>query len=208
MDGSNSSIQGSECHATACAWSDALQNSRQVRGDCLRGGTKCTSTGSGAKVWLSDELRGSLSHQNPESLHVETWAGAQECLSQEASRSGSFQLGVLQCPSLLAVLISILCYLGKALKLEGSWGGHRWRKLTGLGCGFSGVPFKGMIFFLPLPKLLTGSVKDRTPQRGRSLGVPRAHVHMRMGMAQLSGHTRESGVGHCSRTCGGLLSLL
>ena len=123
---------------------------------------------------------------------------------RRVSRSGSFLPGVLQCPSLLAVLISILCYLGKALKLEGSWGGHRWRKLTGLGCGFSGVPFKGMISFLPLLKLLTGSVKDRTPRRGRSLGVPRAHVHMRMGMAQLSGHIRDGGVGHCSRTCGGL----
>ena len=52
MDGSNSLIQGSGCHATACACSDALQNSRQVRGHCLRGGTKCTSTGSGVKVWL------------------------------------------------------------------------------------------------------------------------------------------------------------
>ena len=83
MDGSNSLIQGSGCHATACACSDALQNSRQVRGHCLRGGTKCTSTGSGAKVWLSDEIRSSLSHQKSESLHVETWAGAQESLPQK-----------------------------------------------------------------------------------------------------------------------------
>ena len=36
LDGSNSLIQGSECHASACACSDALQNSRQVRGHCLR----------------------------------------------------------------------------------------------------------------------------------------------------------------------------
>ena len=50
LDGSNSLIQGSECHASACACSDALQNSRQVRGHCLRGGTKCTSEGPGAKV--------------------------------------------------------------------------------------------------------------------------------------------------------------
>ena len=76
MGGSNSLIQGSVCHANACAGSDALQNSRQVRGHCLRGGTKCTSTG--AKVWLSDEIRSSLSHQKPESLHVETWAGSHE----------------------------------------------------------------------------------------------------------------------------------
>ena len=40
MDGSNSLIQGSGCHATACACSDALHNSRQVRGHCLRRGKK------------------------------------------------------------------------------------------------------------------------------------------------------------------------
>ena len=49
--------------------------------------------------------------------------------------------------------------------------------------------------------------RDRTKQRGRSLGVPRVHVHMRMGMAQLSGHIREGGAGYCSRSCGGLMSL-
>ena len=85
MGGSNSLIQGSVCHANACAGSDALQNSRQVRGHCLRGGTKCTSTGSGAKVWLSDEIRNSLSHQRSESLHVETWAGLHD---RRVSRSG------------------------------------------------------------------------------------------------------------------------
>ena len=75
---------------------------------------------------------------------------------------------------------------------------------TGLGCGFSGVPFKGRIFFLPLPYLVTGLGRGRTTQRGRSQRIPRARVHMRMGMAQLSGHTRGGGVGHCSRGCGGL----
>ena len=38
MDGNNSSIQSFGCHATACACLDALQNSRRVRGHCLRGG--------------------------------------------------------------------------------------------------------------------------------------------------------------------------
>ena len=50
MDGNNSLIQSFGCHATAYACLDALQNSRRVRGHCLRGGTKCSSTGSGAKV--------------------------------------------------------------------------------------------------------------------------------------------------------------
>ena len=61
--GSNSLIQGSGCRAKACACLDALQNSRRVRGHCLRGGTKCSSTGSGAQVWLSDGIKVSLSHQ-------------------------------------------------------------------------------------------------------------------------------------------------
>ena len=51
---------------------------------------------------------------------------------------------------------------------------------------------------------MTGLGRGRTTQRGRSQGIPRARAHMRMGMAQLSGHTRGSGVGYCSRGCGGL----
>ena len=105
---------------------------------------------------------------------------------------------------LFVVLISLLCYLGQAVKLENNWDGCKWRKLTGLGCVFSGVPFQGRIFFLPLPYVETGLKRGRTAQRGRSLGIPCARAHMRMGMAQLSGHTRESGVGYCSRGCGGL----
>ena len=97
---------------------------------------------------------------------------------------------------------------GQAVKLENNWDGCNWRKLTGPGCGpgcgFSGVPFKGRIFFLPLPFVETGLKRGRTTQRGRSLGIPCARAHMRMGMAQLSGHTRESGVGYCFRVCGGL----
>ena len=82
MDGVNSVIQGFGCHAIACTSLDALHNSRWARGHCLRGGTKCTSTGSGVQVWLSDESKGFLSHQEPESLHVEAWADAQ-CLPQK-----------------------------------------------------------------------------------------------------------------------------
>ena len=79
-------IQGSGCHAKACACLDALQNSRRVRGHCLRGGTKCSSTGSGAQVWLSDGIKVSLSNQKSGSLHVETWAGAQGSLPQRVSQ--------------------------------------------------------------------------------------------------------------------------
>ena len=57
---------------------------------------------------------------------------------------------------------------------------------------------------LPLPFLETGLKRGRTTQRGRFPRIPCARAHMRMGMAQLSGHTRDSGVVHCSRVCGGL----
>ena len=125
------------------------------------------------------------------------------CLKR-VPRSRGLRLGVLRCSLPLVILISLLCYLGQVVRLEGNSVGHSWRKLVGLGCGFSGVPFKGRIFVLPLPFLETGLKRSRTIQRGRSLGIPCARAHMRMGMAQLSGHTRESGVGYCSRGCGGL----
>ena len=58
------------------------------------------------------------------------------------------------------------------------------------------MPAKGRIFFLSLTQLETGSGRGRTTQRGRFPVIPRALVHMRMGEAQLSGHTLESGAGH------------
>ena len=121
--GSNSLIQGSGCHATACACSDALQNSRQVRGHCLRGGTKCTSMGSGAKVWLSDEIRGSLSHQKPESLHVETWAGAQECLPQEGFQVRELPAGCasVSFPACCSDLTSLLPGPGSEIRKQLGW---------------------------------------------------------------------------------------
>ena len=39
--------------------------------------------------------------------------------------------------------------------------------------------------------------RGRTTQRGRSPVIPHVLVHMRMDMAPLSGHTLESGAGHC-----------
>ena len=82
MDGDNSVIQGFGSHAAACSSLDALHNSRWARGHCLRGGTRCTSTGSRDQVWLSDESKEYFSHQEPESLHIEAWADAQ-CLPQK-----------------------------------------------------------------------------------------------------------------------------
>ena len=170
MDDVNSVIQGYESHATACSSLDALPKTRWARGHCLRGGTKCSSTGSRDQIWLSDESKDSFSHQEPQSLHVEAWAGLQGRPPRRVSRSGTSQLGVLQCPFLFVLLFSLLCFLGQAVKIENNWAGRSWRKLRSQGCGFSGVPFKGMIFFHLLLKLLTGNGRDRTKQRGGPWG--------------------------------------
>ena len=63
--------------------------------------------------------------------------------------------------------------------------------------GVPGCPPRGESFFSPLPQLETGKGRGRTTQRGRSPVIPHALVHMRMGMAPLSGRTLESGAGHC-----------
>ena len=56
------------------------------------------------------------------------------------------------------------------------------------------------IFFLSLTQQETGKGRG---QRGRSIVIPRALLHIRMDMAPLSGRTLESGAGHCLPECGG-----
>ena len=63
---------------------------------------------------------------------------------------------------------------------------------------------QGENLFLPLTQQVTGKRRDRTTQRGRSLVIPRALVRTRTGKASLSGHTLESGAGHCLPVCGRL----
>ena len=123
MGGSNSLIQCSVCHANACAGSDALHNSRQVRGHCHRGGTKCTSTGSGTKVWLSDEIRSSLSHQKSESLHVETWAGSHESPLQEGFQVRDFlaRCASVSVPLCCSDLTSVLPGPGSEIRKQLGW---------------------------------------------------------------------------------------
>ena len=50
---------------------------------------------------------------------------------------------MLQCPSLLVFLFSLLCYLGQAVKIENNWVGRNWRKLRSQGCGFFRGAFQG-----------------------------------------------------------------
>ena len=48
-----------------------------------------------------------------------------------------------------AVLLTLLCHLGKA-ELSGTcWAGHSWRNQIGLGYGCSVVPLEERVFFLP-----------------------------------------------------------
>ena len=71
------------------------------------------------------------------------------------------------------------------------------RKVRGL--GFSGMRRVGWVVGFgrgPWVRLI-GYGRDRTTQRGRFHAVPCAPVRMHTGGAQLSGHTLESGVGHC-----------
>ena len=149
MDGNNSLIQGFECHANACTFLDALQNSRRARGHCLRGGTKCMSTGTGAQVRLSDEIRGSLSHQEPESLHVETWAGAQS-LPQKG-----FQVQELEAwcasvsfPSCYSDLTSVLPVPGSEIRRQLGW--TQLEKAGGSGMWFFRGAFQGEDLFSSL----------------------------------------------------------
>ena len=69
--------------------------------------------------------------------------------SRRFSRSGNFQLGVLLCPLLFVVLISLLCYLGQAVKLENNLDGCKWKKTDRSGVWFFRGAFQreGSFFF-------------------------------------------------------------
>ena len=86
----------------------------------------------------------------------------------------------------------VLLWMSLLIHSRRSPGPGRWRKQIGLGCGCSGAQQE------------SGKRRGLTAQRGRSPVIPRALFHMRMGVAPLSGHTLESGAGHCQLECGGL----
>ena len=88
-------------------------------------------------------------------LHVETWGGAQECPSPGRFPGPDFPAGCasVSFPACCSVLTSVLP--GPGSEIENNWVGHNWRKKKESGVWFSGVPFKGRIFFHPLPFLET-----------------------------------------------------
>ena len=122
MDGVNSVIQGFGIHATACSSLDALHNSRWARGHCLRGGTKCTSSGSRDQVWLSDESKEYFSHQEPESLHVEAWADAQNLPQKGFQVQGVMaRCASVSFPSCYSDLTSVLPGPGSEIRRQFGW---------------------------------------------------------------------------------------
>ena len=145
MDGVNSVIQGFGSHATACSSLDALHNSRWARGHCLRGGTKCTSTGSRDQVWLSDESKESFSHQEPESLHVEAWADA-PTLPQKGSQVQEIKARCASVffPSCYSDLTSVLPGPGSEIRRQLGW--TQLEKTGGSGVWFFRGAFQGEDF--------------------------------------------------------------
>ena len=63
--------------------------------------------------------------------------------SRRVFRSWNFQLGVLLCPLLFVVLISLLCYLGQAVKLENNLGWMQMEKTDRSGVWLFRGAFQG-----------------------------------------------------------------
>ena len=105
--------------------------------------------GSGAKVWLSDEIRGSLSHQKPESLHVETWAGSQACPLQGFQvRDFSAGCASVSFPFCCSDLTSVLPGPGSEIRKQLGW--MQMEKTDRSGVWFFRGAFQGMDLFSSL----------------------------------------------------------
>ena len=148
-DGNNSLIQSFGCHATACACLNALQNSRRFVAIVSREEQSVRVRVLGPRFGFLMGLRASYPIRSQKVCMSRRGLVHKEVSLRSVSRSGNLKLGVLQCPFPLVILISLLCYLSQAVKLEGNRVGHSWRKLAGLGCVFSGCPSRGGSFFFP-----------------------------------------------------------
>ena len=76
---------------------------------------------------------------------------------------------------------------------------------------FRGAPSGGESFFFPCRFWRLGQWERKGSYHTAwavPLWFPHALVHMRVGKAPLSGHILESGAGHCSLVCGGLIAPL
>ena len=89
------------------------------------------------------------------------------------------------------VLITLPCHLGQVQLFGTCWVDHSWRNQFGQGYG------ERVGISVAHGRCGLGCGRDRTAQRGWSLGIPLVLARMLTGEALLSGHVLERGVGHC-----------
>ena len=163
------------------------------------GGTKALSMSTRLGVGRPVVEKLASPQQAPERLHEEAWAGLLQKQGLKISQEVEIVPGcavTVACPS---------CPDNSPLSpgpdrvIRNMLGWSQLEKTAGSGVWLV-VPWchpRGESFFFSLTKLETGKRRGRTTQRRRSLVIPRALVRMRTGKAPVSGHTLESGAGHC-----------
>ena len=161
----------------------------------VRGGTKAMCTSTRFMEWRPAVGKHAFLQQASGRMHGEARVFFLRFLSHVTSTEVDIQPGC-------AVFLLCSLLLSHLDREVSSWIG--WTPLEKT--TRSGVRlFRGALKGERVPlQLATGSRRDRTPQRGRSLHFLRVLAHARMGRARLSGHDLVSGAGHCSLDCGGL----
>ena len=163
---------------------------------CVPGGTKSLSTSTRCGVRHSAVFESAHPQQTPLKLHEETWAGLLRNkgpkIFQEVEivPGCAVQVACSSCPDYSPEPPGP----GRIIRNMLAW--SQLEKTERSGAWVFRGALQGENFLFPCRSWRLGT-KEVVPQRGRSAVIPHALVHMRMGMAPLSGHTLESGAGHC-----------
>ena len=180
-----------------------INSYRCTKNSCggVRGGTKPMSMSTRWQVGCPAVEKLASLQQVPGRLHVETWAGRDENPSLPISQvvveimPGCADMVTRLPPPLFS---SVSPGPGREVRNGMGWSlmektARSWVWL------FRGALWgrREAVQFLHSLHLLIGLRKDRSLQRGRSSLFLRVLVHICMGEARLSGHSLESGVGHC-----------
>ena len=174
------------------------------RGFCVPGRTKSLSTRTRTRGRRPAVEKLASPQQASLKLHDEMWAGLPINLGPRIFREVEIVPGCavrVACPS---------CpdYYPEppqpGIVIRNMLGWSQFQKTGRSGVWLFRGALQGENLFFSLTQQETGKGKGRTTQRGRSLVIPHALVHMRMDMVPLSGRTLESGAGHCLPECGGL----
>ena len=174
------------------------------RGFCVPGGTKSlsTCTRTGVRRLAVEKL--ASPQQAPLKLHEEMWAG----LLKNQGLKISQEVEIVPGCAVRVARPSCADYSpeppGPGIEIRNRLGWSKLEKTAESGVWLFRGAFKEGIFSLSLTQQETGKRRNRTTQRGRYPVIPHVLVHVRMDMAPLSGHTLESGAGHCKLDCGGL----